>query len=78
VAAVSGPHGDLGFVDEHGTISGTRKIPHPALRATFSRREKDNFAHYPSPSGRRWREAPDEGFSGPSDLSQSPSAYSAG
>jgi hypothetical protein len=35
--------------------------PHPALRATFSLREKGRGA--PSPSGRRWTRAarPDEG-----------------
>jgi len=37
------------------------KIPHPALRATFSRREKDNPEAIPSPSGRGWREALGDG-----------------
>jgi len=37
------------------------KIPHPALRATFSRREKENLQVIPSPTGRGWREAPGEG-----------------
>jgi len=40
-------------------------IPHPALRATFSRREKDNSPADPSPSGRGWPEGPDEGSAGP-------------
>src|SRR6266516_1597294 len=35
--------------------------PHPALRATFSQREKDTPAECPSPSGRECREAAGEG-----------------
>src|SRR6266487_3225761 len=35
--------------------------PHPALRATFSQREKDTPAECPSPSGRGCREAAGEG-----------------
>src|SRR6185312_2040118 len=35
--------------------------PHPPLRGTLSRRERDLVWLFPSPSGRRWREAPDEG-----------------
>ena len=38
------------------------RIPHPALRAAFSRWEKDILQGYPSPSGRGWPEAPGEGF----------------
>src|SRR6185436_15640900 len=41
----------------------TLGIPHPALRATLSRRERDCPADRPSPSGRRWPEGPDEGSS---------------
>ena len=37
------------------------RIPHPALRATFSRREKDNAQVVPSPTGRGCREAAGEG-----------------
>jgi len=36
-------------------------IPHPALRATFSPREKVNPQVVPSPSGRGWPEGPGEG-----------------
>src|SRR5205809_6880144 len=35
--------------------------PHPALRATFSQREKDTPTECPSPSGRECREAAGEG-----------------
>src|SRR5678816_2236247 len=38
-----------------------RFIPHPALRATLSRRERDNSRVIPSPSGRGWPEGPGEG-----------------
>src|SRR5262245_15580568 len=44
------------------------RIPHPALRATFSRGEKDNLQGYPSPTGRGWREAPGEGSGGDENL----------
>src|SRR6266511_578471 len=36
--------------------------PLPPLRGTLSQRERDILQVCPSPSGRRWREAPDEGF----------------
>jgi len=39
------------------------KIPHQALRATFTRREKANLQPTPSPTGRGSGEAPGEGSS---------------
>jgi hypothetical protein len=35
--------------------------PHPALRATLSQWQRESRQGYPSPNGRRWREAPGEG-----------------
>jgi len=46
---------------EDTEVSRRIRIPHPALRATLSRGERDSQADCASPSGRRRREAPDEG-----------------
>src|SRR5262245_29088774 len=39
-----------------------RRIPHPALRATLSRGERDSLQVIPSPPGRGWPKGPGEGL----------------